>query len=72
MYLIEPVDEYCIQAMPEFEGKSFQNVAKEGVKLDKGEKSKQIFEALEKTFEPLVTWLKETGLKDKVGFRIKF
>ena len=28
LYLTEPVDEYCIQAMPEFEGKKFQNVAK--------------------------------------------
>ena len=29
LYLTEPVDEYCIQAMPEFDGKKFQNVAKE-------------------------------------------
>lgn len=28
LYLTEPVDEYCIQAMPEFDGKKFQNVAK--------------------------------------------
>ena len=66
LYLTEPVDEYCIQAMPEFDGKNFQNVAKEGVKLDEGEKSKQAFEALEKVFEPLVNWLKETALKDKI------
>lgn len=68
LYLTEPVDEYCVQSMPEFDGKNFQNVAKEGVKLDEGEKSKQIYEALEKTYEPLVNWLKETGLKDKVNF----
>lgn len=68
LYLTEPVDEYCVQSMPEFDGKNFQNVAKEGVKLDEGEKSKQIYEALEKTYEPLVNWLKETGLKDKVIF----
>uniref|UniRef100_A0A8C1XZH1 Endoplasmin n=1 Tax=Cyprinus carpio TaxID=7962 RepID=A0A8C1XZH1_CYPCA len=34
VYLTEPVDEYCIQALPEFDGKRFQNVAKEGVKFD--------------------------------------
>lgn len=28
LFLTEPVDEYCIQAMPEFDGKKFQNVAK--------------------------------------------
>lgn len=47
LYLTEPVDEYCIQAMPEFEGKKFQNVAKEGLKLDDGEKSKEAFQQLE-------------------------
>merc|ERR1711868_179258 len=31
VYLTEPVDEYTIQALPEFDGKRFQNVAKEGV-----------------------------------------
>lgn len=66
LYLTEPVDEYCIQAMPEFEGKKFQNVAKEGLKLEEGEKSKESFEALQKTFEPLTNWLKDKGLKDKI------
>lgn len=28
LLLSEAVDEYCIQAMPEFDGKKFQNVAK--------------------------------------------
>lgn len=31
LFLIEPVDEYCMQSLPEFEGKKFQNVAKEGL-----------------------------------------
>merc|ERR1711872_1186276 len=30
LYLTEAVDEYAISALPEFEGKKFQNVAKEG------------------------------------------
>jgi heat shock protein beta len=66
LFLTEPVDEYCIQAMPDFDGKKFQNVAKEGLNLDDGEKSKEAHEALQKTFEPLTTWLKETALKDKI------
>lgn len=53
IYLTEPVDEYCIQALPEFDGKRFQNVAKEGVKFEESEKSKESREALEKEFEPL-------------------
>ncbi|XP_039881978.1 endoplasmin [Simochromis diagramma] len=66
IYLTEPVDEYCIQALPEFDGKRFQNVAKEGVKFDESEKTKEKREALEKEFEPLTTWLKDKALKDKI------
>ncbi|XP_043980029.1 endoplasmin [Gambusia affinis] len=66
IYLTEPVDEYCIQALPEFDGKRFQNVAKEGVKFEESEKAKEKRETLEKEFEPLTTWLKDKALKDKI------
>uniref|UniRef100_A0A8C9XUI2 Endoplasmin n=1 Tax=Sander lucioperca TaxID=283035 RepID=A0A8C9XUI2_SANLU len=66
IYLTEPVDEYCIQALPEFDGKRFQNVAKEGVKFDESDKTKEKREALEKEYEPLTTWLKDKALKDKI------
>lgn len=66
LYLTEPVDEYCIQNMPEYEGKKFQNVAKDGLKLDDGEKEKESQAALEKTFAPLTKWLKESALKDLI------
>ncbi|XP_061494860.1 endoplasmin [Rhineura floridana] len=66
IYLTEPVDEYCIQALPEFDNKRFQNIAKEGVKFDESEKSKEAREALEKEYEPLLTWMKEKALKDKI------
>ncbi|CAJ0579555.1 unnamed protein product, partial [Mesorhabditis spiculigera] len=66
LYLTEPVDEYCIQAMPEFEGKKFQNVAKEGIKIEEGEKGEEAHKELEKEFEPLTDWLKDKALKDKI------
>lgn len=66
LYLTEPVDEYCVQALPEYEGKKFQNVAKEGVKIDDSEKAKERKEATEKEYEPLMKWLKEDALKDKI------
>jgi len=66
LYLTEAVDEYAIQSLPEFEGKKFQNVAKEGVKLDDSEKAKERKEALEKEFDPLLKWLKEDALKEKI------
>ncbi|KAK3517686.1 hypothetical protein QTP70_015683 [Hemibagrus guttatus] len=66
IYLTEPVDEYCIQALPEFDGKRFQNVAKEGIKFDESDKAKEKREAQEKEFEPLTTWLKDKSLKDNI------
>ncbi|XP_077195853.1 endoplasmin [Paroedura picta] len=66
IYLTEPVDEYCIQALPEFDNKRFQNVAKEGVKFDESEKAKEAREALEKEYEPLLNWMKDKALKDKI------
>jgi heat shock protein beta len=66
LYLVEAIDEYCIQSLPEFEGKKFQNAGKEGVKLDSSEKAKQRKEATEKEFEPLLAWMKDDALKDKI------
>lgn len=66
LYLVEAVDEYCISALPEFDGKKFQNVAKEGFQLNESEKSKSKFEELKTTFEPLVKWLNDVALKDKI------
>ncbi|XP_068155704.1 endoplasmin homolog [Drosophila tropicalis] len=67
LYLVEAVDEYCISALPEFDGKKFQNVAKEGFKLNESEKSKKNFETLKGTFEPLVKWLNDVALKDQIA-----
>jgi len=67
LYLSEAVDEYAINAVPEFEGKKFQNVAKEGVELAKSEDAKEKAEELKKSFEPLTTWLVEQPLKDMIG-----
>ena len=70
IYLTEPVDEYCIQSLPEFEGKKFQNVAKEGLKIDgeESEAAKERREEVEAKFEPLLKWLKDTALgEDRVS-----
>merc|ERR1711976_1133207 len=54
LYLTEAVDEYAISALPEFEGKKFQNVAKEGVNIDGDtEAAKQMKEELKQKYEPL-------------------
>ncbi|RWS24214.1 Endoplasmin-like protein, partial [Leptotrombidium deliense] len=67
LYLTDPVDEYCISALPEFDGKKFQNVAKDGLRLDDNEKAKEKLETLTKQFEPLTKWLENDVLKDKIS-----
>lgn len=66
IYLTEPVDEYAIQALPEFDGKRFQNAAKEGLGIDEGKNAKEQMDAWKEEFEPLTNWLKDSGLKDKI------
>merc|ERR1719219_2234619 len=66
LYLTEPVDEYAIQALPEFDGKRFQNVAKEGLDIDKSSKAKKVKDEQKAEFEPLMKWLKEKALKDQI------
>jgi len=65
LYLVEPVDEYCFSSIPEFEEKKFQNVAKDGLKVDDSTKEK--LQELEKQFQPLTSWLEKDVLKDKIS-----
>jgi len=67
LYLTEAVDEYAISAIPEFEGKKFQNVAKEGFSIDGETKAaKERKDAVKEQFEPLTKWLGEEALKDHI------
>jgi len=67
LYLTEAIDEYAINAIPEFEGKKFQNVAKEGLTLSEGAAAKEQLEKTEEEFKPLLTWLGEEALKDMIS-----
>lgn len=66
LFLVEAVDEYCISALPEFDGKKFQNVAKEGFSLAEQEGNQEQLEELKKDYDPLLKWLNDNALKDKV------
>lgn len=39
LYLTEAVDEYCLSSLPEYDGKKFQNIAKEIFDLEESEYS---------------------------------
>merc|ERR1712066_890226 len=49
------------------DGKRFQNVAKEGLDIDQSAKAKKQKEAQESEFEPLLKWLKNKALSDKIS-----
>merc|ERR1712156_607494 len=67
IYLTEAVDEYAISALPEFEGKKFQNVAKEGFSIDGDtDAAKERKEAIKERMDPLMKWLGEDALKDHI------
>jgi len=67
LLLTEAVDEYAISSLPEFEGKKFQNVAKEGFNLDGDtEAAKERREAVKEKFDSLTKWLGEDALKDNI------
>merc|ERR1711963_159577 len=67
LYLTEAVDEYAISALPEFEGKKFQNVAKDGFSLEGDtEAAKARKEEMKGQFEPLLKWMGEDALKDHI------
>ena len=61
LYLVDPIDEYTVQNLPEFEGKKFQNAAKENLNLNESEKAKETMEVLGREFDTLLN-----GLKDKI------
>merc|ERR1712045_893836 len=67
LLLTEAVDEYAISSLPEFEGKKFQNVAKEGFNIDGDtDAAKERRAALDEKFDPLMKWLGEDALKDHI------
>merc|ERR1739844_688831 len=67
LYLTEAVDEYAISALPEFEGKKFQNVAKEGFSIDGDtDAAKERKNEINERFEPLTKWMQEDALKDHI------
>ncbi|KAL7670085.1 hypothetical protein ACOME3_005023 [Neoechinorhynchus agilis] len=63
LYLVDAIDEFALQAIPEFEGKKFQNVAKEGLLLSNT--TAEDLKEVEERFEPLTRYLTD-NFKEKV------
>jgi len=65
LYLIDPIDEYAIQQLKEYEGKKLMCVTKEGLDLGLSEEEKKSLEEEKASYEGLCKKIKEI-LGDKV------
>lgn len=63
--MTDPIDEYVIQQLKEFEGKKLRNCTKEGLEFDQTEDEKKQQEEQKTLYEPLCKHFKEV-LGEKV------
>jgi molecular chaperone HtpG len=59
IYMVDPIDEYCIQQLKEFDGKKLVSVTKEGLELPESEEEKKKFEEDKIKFEKLCKVMKD-------------
>jgi len=59
IYMTEPIDEYCVQQLKEFEGKKLVSVTKEGLELPEDEEEKKKQEQDKEKYETLCKVMKD-------------
>jgi len=59
LYLVDPIDEYAVQQLKEYDGKKLVCVTKEGLELPEDEDAKKKHEELKASFEELCKVIKE-------------
>lgn len=59
IYMIEPIDEYCVQQLKEYDGKQLVSVTKEGLELPEDEEAKKKFEENKTKFQGLCKVMKD-------------
>merc|ERR1711908_269591 len=64
LYMVDPVDEYAVQQLKEFDGKKLKSTTKEGLDIEDDDEKKKIEEPRADS-EPLTKLMKEV-LGDKV------
>ena len=65
LFMVDPIDEYAVQQLKEFDGKKLKSCTKEGLELDEGEDEKKKQEELKAQYEGLCKLIKDV-LGDKV------
>lgn len=59
IYMVDPIDEYCVQQLKEFDGKKLVCVTKEGLELPESEDEKKKFEEDKVKYEELCKVMKD-------------
>merc|ERR1719435_505671 len=59
IYMVDPIDEYCVQQLKEYDGKTLVSVTKEGLELPEDEEEKKAFEEKKSQFEDLCKVMKD-------------
>ena len=65
LYLVDPIDEYMVQQLKDYDGKKLKSCSKEGLELEESEEEKKQNEEVKARFEPLCKLMKDV-LGDKV------
>nr|CAH8823437.1 unnamed protein product [Trichobilharzia regenti] len=66
LYMLDPIDEYAVTQLREYDGKKLVCVTKEGLQLPEDEEEKKKFEDLKASFEPLCK-----QIQDILGKRVE-
>merc|ERR1711975_102366 len=59
LYMVDPIDEYCVQQLKEYEGKKLLSATKEGLKMEETEEEKKELEEAKAATEGLCKLMKE-------------
>jgi molecular chaperone HtpG len=59
VYMVDPIDEYCVQQLKEYDGKKLVSVSKEGLELPESEEEKKKFEEDKVKYEDLCKVMKD-------------
>ncbi|ETW37561.1 hsp90-like protein [Plasmodium falciparum Tanzania (2000708)] len=65
IYMVDPIDEYAVQQLKDFDGKKLKCCTKEGLDIDDSEEAKKDFETLKAEYEGLCKVIKDV-LHEKV------